>query len=78
MTEKQRDAFFAATNGIAAIDLLVSIAMIVLTFYTLWVVWLTLGQARGWWSDQVELYDLIWTILRAAILLLLVGYFTRP
>ena len=67
MTEQQQAGFTAAMNGISADDVLLTIAMIVMTFYTLWLVWLTLGQARSWWSGQVELYDLIWSILRAAI-----------
>jgi integrating conjugative element protein (TIGR03758 family) len=78
MTPEQLAGFEAATNGIAAPELLLAIAMIVMTFYTLWTVWLALAQARGWWAEQVELYDFLWSVLRATIVLLLVGYFVRP
>ena len=78
MTPEQLAGFEAATNGISAATLLLAIAMIVMTFYTLWTAWLAFGQTRGWWTEQVELYDLIWAVLRAAILLLLVGFFVRP
>ena len=78
MTPEQLAGFEAATNGISAETLLLAIAMIVMTFCTLWTAWLAFGQARGWWTEQVELYDLIWSILRAAIMLLLVGFFVRP
>lgn len=78
MTPEQLAGFEAATGGISAPALALVIAMIVMTFYTLWTVWLALGLARGWWAEQVDLFDLLWSVLRAAIMLLLVGYFLRP
>ena len=78
MTPEQLAGFEAATHGISADALLLAIAMIVMTFYTLWTAWLAFGQAHGWWADQADLYDLIWAVLRGAILLLLVGFFLRP
>ena len=78
MTPEQLAGFEAATHGISTEALLLAIAMIVMTFFTLWTAWLAFGQAYGWWTGQVELYDLIWAALRAAILLLLVGFFVRP
>ena len=78
MTAEQRDAFFAATNGIAPADLLMVIAMIVITFYTLWTVWLAFALVRGWYQESIDFYYLIWSLLRAVIMLLLVGYFVRP
>ncbi len=78
MTPEQLAGFEAAAGGISAAALLLAIAMIVMTFYTLWTVWLALALARGWWAEQVELYDFLWSLLRATIVLLLVGYFVRP
>jgi integrating conjugative element protein (TIGR03758 family) len=78
MTPEQLAGFEAANHGISADALLLAIAMIVMTFFTLWTAWLAFGQAQGWWGGKVELYDLTWAVLRAAILLLLVGFFVRP
>ena len=78
MTPEQLAGFEAAARGISAGELALAIALIVMTFYTLWTVWLALALARDWWTEQVEFYDFMWSVLRATIVLLLVGYFVRP
>jgi len=45
MTSEQLAGFEAAAGGISAAALLLAIAMIVMTFYTLWTVWLALALA---------------------------------
>ena len=78
MSPEQLAAFQQGAGGVAAGDLLLVIAMTVMTALTLWTAWVALGQMRAWQEGQATLFDMLWAILRASILLLLVGFFVQP
>ena len=71
------DAAFEAGSGVAPAALLAAIAGAVLAPLTVWVAWVTYGALRAWCSGEASLYDLVWTALRASILLLVLGFFIR-
>ena len=76
MTEAQQAAFKAG-SGLDASSLLFAIAGSVSVFAILWVAWVTIGAFRAWRLGEIEIYDLMWQAMRAAIVLLILGYYIR-
>jgi len=76
MTSAQRAAFQAG-SGVAPETLLTTIAGVVLVLAFVWVMWVTLGTFRAWQDGQVEGFDLVWSALRASIVLLVLGFYLR-
>jgi integrating conjugative element protein (TIGR03758 family) len=57
--------------------LLTAIASVVLVLVFVWVVWVTIGSFRAWQDGQVALFDLVWSSIRASIVLLVFGFYLR-
>jgi integrating conjugative element protein (TIGR03758 family) len=76
MTAAQEAAFLAGA-GIAPNTLLVAIAGITLTLTLIWAVWLTLGMFAAWQAQRADLFDVLWGVLRACIVLLVLGFTLR-
>ncbi len=55
--------------------LLPAIAGVILVLVFVWVMWVTLGTFRAWQDGQVEVFDLVWSALRASIVLLVLGFY---
>ena len=49
--------------------------MLVLAF--VWVMWVSVGTFRAWQNGQVALFDVVWSTLRASIVLLVLGFYLR-
>ena len=71
------DAAFTSGSGVAPAGLLLGIAMIVMTLFTLWTAWVAYAQFQLWQTGQGDLYGFLSTILRASLLLLVLGFFIR-
>ena len=69
---------FTAAAGRGPGELLGLIAAAVIVGFLLWTVWIGYGQLRAWQQGEIGMYDLLWTLMRASIVLLLVGWFIRP
>lgn len=76
MTSLQ-EAAFRAGSGLSADALLFAIAGSVAVLATLWVSWVALGSFRAWRAGDIEIYDLLWQVVRAAIVLMILGYYIR-
>ena len=76
MTPTQSVAFQAG-SGITPGTLLTGIAGVVLTLAFMWVLWVSLGTLRAWHDGQVGVFDLVWSALRASIVLLVLGFYLR-
>lgn len=76
MTAAQHAAFVAGA-GITPSTLLVAIAGITLTLTLIWALWLTFGMFGAWQTGRASLFDLIWGVLRACMLLLVLGFTLR-
>ena len=76
MTGAQNLAFQAG-SGVTPATLLLAIASIVLMLAFIWVIWVTLGTFRAWQNGQVVLFDVIWSTLRASIVLMVLGSYLR-
>ena len=76
MTASQ-NAAFQAGSGVTPSSLLTAIASVVLVLAFVWVIWVTLGTFRAWQNGQVALFDVIWSALRASIVLMVLGFYLR-
>lgn len=70
-------AAFQAGSGMAAATLLLAIASIVITLTFVWLLWITLGTFRSWQDGNATLFDLTWSVLRASIVLMVLGFYLR-
>jgi len=57
--------------------LLLGIAAIVLVLAFIWAIWITLGTFRGWQDGNASLFDLAWSVLRASIIVMVLGFYLR-
>lgn len=73
-----QSAAFNAGSGVAAPTLSLVIASIVLAVMTLWTAWIVFGHWRAWCDRRLDAHDLLWSILRACIWLMLLTVFIRP
>ena len=69
---------FTAAAGHPPRELLDLIAAAVIVGFLLWTVWVGYGQLRAWQQGEIGMYDLMWTLVRASIVLLLAGWYIRP
>ena len=76
MTAAQNTAFQAG-SGVTPATLLTGIASVVLVLAFIWVIWVALGTFRAWQNGQVVLFDVIWSALRASIVLMVLGFYLR-
>jgi len=52
-----------------------SVESALLTF--IWVIWVSVGTFRAWQSGQAVLFDVVWSALRASIVLMVLGFYLR-
>jgi integrating conjugative element protein (TIGR03758 family) len=76
MTSAQTAAFQAG-SGVSPDTLLVGIASVVLVLTFVWVMWITFGAFRGWQSGAITAFDFLWGVLRASIILSVLGFYLR-
>ena len=72
MTPAQNTAFQAG-SGVTPSTLLT----VVLVLAFVWVIWVTLGTFRAWQNGQAVLFDVVWSALRASIVLMVLGFYLR-
>ena len=76
MTAAQNTAFQSG-YGFTPATLLTGIASVVLVLAFVWVIWVSLGTFRAWQNGQVVLFDVVWSALRASIVLMVLGFYLR-
>lgn len=76
MNERQLTAFQVA-SGVSAEQLTLAITGVTLMIALLWASWLAISSLIAWQSGQQSLLELITSILRACVLLLILGYYIR-
>ena len=76
MSPAQQAAFHAA-SGVTPAALLAGIASVTVLLAFLWVVWVVLGTFRAWQNGQAVLLDVLWSALRASIVLMVLGFYLR-
>ncbi len=76
MTAAQ-NAAFQAGSGVSPETLLTAIASVILVLVFIWVIWVSLGTFRAWQNGQIVLFDVVWSTLRASIVLMVLGFYLR-
>lgn len=69
---------FSSASGVSHADVLLVIALVASALYLTWLGWVAYGQFRSWHDDRATLLDFMWVVIRAAIIVLLIGFFVRP
>ncbi|MCG5495559.1 TIGR03758 family integrating conjugative element protein [Ectothiorhodospira variabilis] len=77
MNADQQSAFEAAA-GVGLDTLALTLASISAVLYLLWLAWTALTQYRAWNDKRATFFDMTWLVIRATILVLLLGFFIRP
>ena len=70
-------AAFQAGSGVSPGTLLTAIASVILVLVFIWVIWVSLGTFRAWQNGQIVLFDVVWSTLRASIVLMVLGFYLR-
>ena len=70
-------AAFEAGSGAAPNELLLAIAGVTLMLALLWTSWVAIGSFMAFQESQQTLFDLIINVLRACIVLLVLGFYIR-
>lgn len=76
MTSRQELAFLAG-SGATPDELLMAIVSATMVLVVLWVTWIALGSFKAWQSGSLDFFDLVWDVLRASIVLLVLGFYLR-
>ena len=76
MTAAQ-NAAFQAGSGVSPETLVTAIASVILVLVFIWVIWVSLGTFRAWQNGQIVLFDVVWSTLRASIVLMVLGFYLR-
>ncbi len=76
MTAAQNVAFQAG-SGVSPEKLLTAIASVILVLVFVWLIWVSLGTFRAWQNGQIVLFDVVWSTLRASIVLMVLGFYLR-
>ncbi|MFW5443996.1 MAG: TIGR03758 family integrating conjugative element protein [Methylococcaceae bacterium] len=74
MSTKQISAFKASTGGQAPADLLLVVSMTLAVIYLLWAAWIAYAQFKAWQTGKGDFYDLIFTVARAAVVAMVIGF----
>ena len=74
MTAAQAQAFAAATGGHAPGEVALAIGAILITFALIWVAWSCHGLFHGWRNNALDAGELMRYSVRAAMVLLLLGW----
>jgi integrating conjugative element protein (TIGR03758 family) len=72
-----QDAAFTAGSGQLASNVLLGFASIVMVFLVLWVAWVGFAVFDRWRSGGLEFGEFAWYLVRASMILMVVGYFVR-
>ena len=70
-------AAFTAGAGAPPDTVLLAIAGSTLTLALVWAMWLTMGIFAAWQTGRATLFDVLWAVLRACIVLLVLGVIVR-
>ena len=65
----------SGTNPVELTDLIVSVAAGAML---LWGAWVIVSAFRAWMDGSSDFYDFMWSTLRAAGVIMILGYFIRP
>ena len=72
----QKQAFLAG-SGVDSAAMLLAIKSSLIVLILIWTTWVAVGAFRAWRFGDMEIYDLLWQVMRASIILLLIGFYIQ-
>ncbi len=76
MSSIQESAFLAG-SGVQASAMLFAIKGTLIVVAFLWAVWIAMGSYRAWHRGDLEIYDLLWQVMRSSIVILIIGFYIQ-
>ncbi|MDX1654082.1 MAG: DUF3262 family protein [Candidatus Competibacteraceae bacterium] len=68
---------FESGSGIAPADLLLTVAATLAALALVWMSALAIGRFGAWQQRRASFYDLLVSVVRCAVLVMLLGFFVR-
>lgn len=72
----QKQAFLAG-SGVDSAAMLLAIKSSLIVLILIWTTWVAVGAFRAWRFGDMEIYDLLWQVMRASIILLVIGFYIQ-
>lgn len=76
MNTVQKQAFLAG-SGVESSAMLLAIKSALIVLILIWTTWVAVGAFRAWRFGDLEIYDLLWQVMRASIILLVIGFYIQ-
>ena len=76
MNDIQKNAFQAGA-GVDAAAMLLAIKSSLIVLILIWTTWIAVGAYRAWRLGDLEIYDFLWQVMRASIILLVIGFYIQ-
>ena len=76
MNAVQKQAFLAG-SGVDSSAMLLAIKSSLIVLILIWTTWVAVGAFRAWRFGDLEIYDLLWQVMRASIILLVIGFYIQ-
>lgn len=74
----QESAFTSATNGTSTAEMSLFIASTIIMLFFIWAAWCLWGQGKSWMAQRIDLHQLMWSVMRIALVAIVVAYWVRP
>lgn len=72
----QKQAFLAG-SGVDSAAMLLAIKSSLIVLILIWTTWVAVGAFRAWRFGDMEIYDMLWQVMRASIILLVIGFYIQ-
>ncbi|MYF38880.1 MAG: TIGR03758 family integrating conjugative element protein [Gammaproteobacteria bacterium] len=72
----QKQAFLAG-SGVDSAAMLLAIKSSLIVLILIWTTWVVVGAFRAWRFGDMEIYDMLWQVMRASIILLVIGFYIQ-
>lgn len=76
MNTVQKQAFLAG-SGVESSAMLLAIKSSLIVLILIWTTWVAVGAFRAWRFGDLEIYDFLWQVMRASIILLVIGFYIQ-
>ncbi len=76
MNSTQQSAFLAGA-GVESSAMLLAIKSSLIVLILIWTTWVAVGAFRAWRLGDLEIYDFLWQVMRASIILLVIGFYIQ-
>lgn len=78
-TSAQHNAFTTGAGGLSSMDdFSLMFALICSSLIMLFAGWVIISAFKAWNKHRMDFYEMMWTVIRVFVLVMMFGYFVRP